>query len=203
MSTISTTSTSASILNWYIYCSRSFFISTELSSNCATVNNRIRHRDQTLFRFRRKAIRNRRPPSWIIHQISMVPSWICLLSGKLSIFLGTITAHCRASAMAIVPIYEFSFEEIHRWKELTYEWKHRLYNYRNLFAIVLANRERWYSVVNHLNLPFEFYINRISYSIIMQEWETYSALIPSSASLADKTSAKPWTFAWAKPAFNN
>jgi len=102
--TISTTLTSASIRNWYIYCSRSFFISTELSSSCATVNKRIRQRDQTLLRFNRKAIRKSRPPSCIIHHISIVPSWICLLSGNVSIFFGTITAHRRASAIAIVPI---------------------------------------------------------------------------------------------------
>lgn len=105
--TIRTTSTSASIRSWYIYCSRSFFISTGSSSVCATVNNRIRQRAQTLFRFKRKATRKRRPPSWIIHQISIVPSWICLLSGKLSTFFGTMTAHCRASATAIVPIRSY------------------------------------------------------------------------------------------------
>ena len=201
--TISTTFTSASMRNWYMYCSKSRFISTELSSSWATVNNRIRHRAHTLLRFNRKAIRNRRPPSWIIHQMSIVPSWISFWSGKLSIFFGTITAHWRASAMAIVPMQRYFSRNISD-RNQSYEWTHQQYNYRNLFSIVMANREVLYLVVIHRDLRFEFY--RWKYR--RQKWmsilmNTYNALMPSSTSFDASTSAKPCTFACVRLVFNN
>ena len=81
---------------------RSFFIWMELSSGWATLKMRSLQFFHVRCCFNRNGSNMRRPPSWTIHQISMLPLTLSPESGNLLIPLGTKRAIFAAAVLRIV-----------------------------------------------------------------------------------------------------